>query len=286
MSPSDFVPLSDSIIEATRLLKEFDISILANHFVPTKNKSVEYEKALMAIENLSDEANFHFDVCPFSTTLMPLHSFLPLWIQKDGQDSILPNIKDEWMFPRIVKDMPLIDEDNFVVAHAPGNDFLVGRTLRDIKEMYEVKDAREALLHFMVAMELRGAAFYKNIDEDLLRKAILSKRSLIASDAPSFDAAKRGIQLKSERTTDTFLKFLSLVEKEGIMPLDAAIRKITQIPAQKFGLSGRGEIKEGNFADLVCFRDANVKFTVVNGRVAVKDGAFQNIFAGHALRHI
>jgi len=49
-------------------------------------------------------------------------------------------------------------------------------------------------------------------------------------------------------------------------------------------LASRGEIKEGNYADLVCFRGGEVKFTVVNGRVVEKENEFQSVFPGRTLR--
>ena len=294
----DSVPLTESVAETIRLAKETQVSTLINHFVPFLRDAKEYPQTLALIEDLSEEFDFHFDVYPFPETLTPFYTFLPLWAQTGGWEVMLRNVRDEWLFPRMIKEMPPIDENNFTIAQAPANDFLVGKTLREIREMYDVKDAREALLHLMAAMDLRGVALYKNIDEGLLMKAVASKRSLIASNAPSFGETRKPKQFKSERTTGTFMKFLSLatqnssgqnqgerVEKDGIMSLDEAIRKITQAPARKFGLAGRGEIKEGNFADLTCFKEGVFKFTVVNGKVAVKNGEFQNIFAGRALRH-
>jgi dihydroorotase/N-acyl-D-amino-acid deacylase len=281
----DSIPLIESVAETIRLAKETGISTLINHFVPLLRDTKEYPAALALIEDLSEEFDFHFDVYPFTETLMPFYTFLPLWAQTGGWEIMLRNVKDEWLFPRMIKEMSTIDEDNFTIAQAPANDFLVGRTLREIRDMYEVKDAREALLHLMAAMDLRGVALYKNIDEGLLRKAVLSKWSLIASNAPSFGEIEKTKQLKSDRTTGTFTKFLLLAEKDGILPLDEAVRKITQAPARIFDLAGRGEIKEGNFADLACFKDGAIKFTVVNGRVAVKNGEFQNVFAGRAFRH-
>ena len=64
------------------------------------------------------------------------------------------------------------------------------------------------------------------------------------------------------------------------MSFEDAIRKITVAPAKKFGIAGRGAIAEGNFADLVCFRGGEVKFTIVNGRVVEKENEFQAAFAG------
>ena len=69
------------------------------------------------------------------------------------------------------------------------------------------------------------------------------------------------------------------------MPLAEAIRKITLAPAATFGLAKRGEIKEGNFADLVLFQNDAIRTVIVNGRIALRDGIVQNNLAGHILRH-
>jgi N-acyl-D-aspartate/D-glutamate deacylase len=90
--------------------------------------------------------------------------------------------------------------------------------------------------------------------------------------------------LKPERAVSTFTRFLALVEEEHAMPLKDAIRKITLEPARKFGLAGRGEIKEGNVADFTCFRGHEIRFTIVGGKVAMKDGEFQGVFPGRTLR--
>ncbi len=294
----DSVPFTASVAEAIRLAKETGMPIIINNFAPVtrpnfseKNSgghagiTQEYAAALALIDGLPDSVDLYFDISPFPAALAPFYTFLPLWAQTGGWKAMLRNVQDEWLFPRMIKDMPPIDEDHFTIAQAPSNNFLVGRTLRDIREMYEVKDAREALLHLMAAMDIHGVALYGNIDEGLLMKAIASKRSLIVSGAPSFGGTAKIAQLRSKRTTETFLKFLSLAGHDGIMPLDEAIRKITRTPARKFGCAGRGEIKEGNFADIVCFRDGMIKYTIVNGKVAIANGEFQNVFAGKALRH-
>jgi N-acyl-D-aspartate/D-glutamate deacylase len=140
------------------------------------------------------------------------------------------------------------------------------------------------MLRLMAETRLRGIILAKVIDEDLARRALADSRSFIASNAPSFGMVKGRKQLKTERTTSTFTAFLSLAE-HGLLPLPDAIRKITRDPARAFGLAERGEIGEGNFADLACFKNGEVKFTIVNGKVAVKNGEFQNVFPGKALRH-
>jgi N-acyl-D-amino-acid deacylase len=156
-----------------------------------------------------------------------------------------------------------------------------------VKKIYGLGDARDALFRLMVATGLRGTMLYKGLDEKLIQRALASRHSFISSNAPSFNEAPHlnfRKMYKSERTTATFSMFLSLAE-HGLMSLEEAVRKITTQPAREFDLAGRGEIKEGNIADLACFKNGEVKFTVVNGKVVMKDGEFLGKFPGKALRH-
>jgi N-acyl-D-amino-acid deacylase len=277
--------IKTSVDETIKLAKEIGVRTLISHFVPVLGAEEHYEAALAAINELPEENDVRFDIYPSSSSLMPIYTFLPQWAQNGGVATMLANVKDEWLLARVRKDMPPIDEEHFIIAQAPANDFLVGKSLREIRQIYETKDACDALLKLMAAMNMKGAVLYQNLDPALALKAIASKRSFIASNAPSFDEGGKYKQLKSTRTTSTFAQFLSLVEQEKLMPFDEAIRKITSEPAKMFDIPERGEIKEGNFADLVCFRGGEVRFTIVNGVVVYSDGIFQKKFPGKALRH-
>jgi N-acyl-D-aspartate/D-glutamate deacylase len=137
----------------------------------------------------------------------------------------------------------------------------------------------------MQALQLKASVLHKNLDEKLIARALASKRSLIASASPSFADRASGMKhFKSDRITSTFSAFLAFAEKQE-MPFEDAVRKITETPAKKFGITGRGAIAEGNFADLVCLRGGEVKFTIVNGRVVEKENEFQGPLAGNILRH-
>jgi N-acyl-D-aspartate/D-glutamate deacylase len=282
----DMAGIKESVEETIKLTRETGVSTIISHFAPVVGAEKEYEEALALINDLPLEVDLHFDIAPSTSSLVPIYTFLPEWVQTGGVAVMVANIKDEWLLPRIKKDIPPLDENNFIVAQAPGSEFLVGKSLKEIGEMYEMNDSRDALLRLMQALQLKGSVLYKNLDATLIARAIASPRSLIASAAPSVpDAMSEEKHFTSERSTSTFSAFLSLIEENKMMSFEDAIKKITLTPATKFGIAGRGVIKEGNIADLVCLRGAEIKFTVVSGRVVEKENEFQAVFPGKTLRH-
>ncbi len=275
--------LGASIDETIRIASETGITTLISHFMPLIGAEKEYEAALEVLGGLPREVNVRFDLYPFETSVLPLYAFLPLWVQNGGADVMVSNIEDGWMRERIMKDFTPINPKNFVIAHAVGNPALHGLSLADLMEHYSVADYKSALMRLMLSTKLRASIFYKNINTDLIRKGITHPRSFVSSNSASLLESRKFEQ--PERASKTFTRFLELVVRENIMPLEDAIRKITAEPAQAFRLKNRGSIREGNIADLVCFRDAEVKTTVVNGEVVFEDGVFQKKFPGKALRY-
>jgi N-acyl-D-aspartate/D-glutamate deacylase len=88
------------------------------------------------------------------------------------------------------------------------------------------------------------------------------------------------------------------VREAGVARLESAIRTMTSLPADRSGLTGRGRLTEGAFADLVVFDPeaivdtatyaaphaypAGLDVVIVNGRVAW-DGRWGD-HAGRVLR--
>lgn len=276
--------LLKSVEEVIKLADDVGSNVLINHFLPLLDNEEEYRQSLEKISALPEKYNLHFDLYLDDKSILPLYFFLPLWAQNGGFEVMRKNIEDEWVAERIVRDFEEINSQEFVVALAAGNDSLVGKSLEEIRQLYELSDWRLALLKLMRTTALKATIFYRNINQELIKLALLSHRFLIASNAASFSDSNSLKMIKPERATSTFTKFLELVEKEKIMTFEEAVRKITAEPAVKFNLTKRGFVKEGYFADLVGFKNGEIKFVVVNGELAVKDGVFQNRFGGRILR--
>ncbi|MEK7180753.1 MAG: hypothetical protein AAB738_00245 [Patescibacteria group bacterium] len=282
---NDTYDLIQSVEEAVKIANETGAKTFISHLLPLQNFEKEYEQALNRFEQLPETLDFHFSLYPSKIRILKLYTFLPSWAQKDDLKVMSMSLQDSWLRGKILKDMPKIDPKEFIVAQAPGNNSLVGYSLVDLKKLYSLKTYEETLLKLMETTNFQGSIFYSNTNEYLIRRAIQSKRSFVASNAASLPVDAKIKTLKPERATSTFTKFLSWVQDDKIMTIEDAVKKITFEPARKLGLKNRGVVKAGYFADLTGFKGSEVLFTVVNGQVAVKNGEFSNVFNGQVLRH-
>jgi N-acyl-D-amino-acid deacylase len=90
------------------------------------------------------------------------------------------------------------------------------------------------------------------------------------------------------------------VRERGVISLEHAIRTMTSLPAQVFGIADRGVLHPGAVADIVIFDPAivadratyqqphelaaGIDWVLVNGQVVRREGEFTNVRAGRVLR--
>jgi N-acyl-D-amino-acid deacylase len=104
------------------------------------------------------------------------------------------------------------------------------------------------------------------------------------------------------RTYGNFARLLGkYVREERVLPLEAAVHRLTGLPAARLGLKGRGRLAPGCFADVVVFDpDAHPGHSTfaqvrtptpracahvfVNGRHTLRDGEYTGAKAGRFVR--
>ena len=89
---------------------------------------------------------------------------------------------------------------------------------------------------------------------------------------------------------------------QHVLTLEQAVNKMTGMPAKRLGLTDRGCIRVGCFADITVFDPATIAdkgtftephqypvgidWVIVNGTPVVADGKFSDARPGRVLRHV
>jgi N-acyl-D-amino-acid deacylase len=124
---------------------------------------------------------------------------------------------------------------------------LAGRDFAEILPMFgnSVDAAIEALRP--------AGAIYFVMDERDVERIFQHEQTMVGSDGLPNDARPH------PRLWGTFPRVLGHFSRERkLFPLETAVRKMTGLTAEQFGLDGRGFVASGHFADLVVFDPARV----------------------------
>ena len=125
---------------------------------------------------------------------------------------------------------------------------LAGRMLDDIAREWG-STAREAAERLLPA----GAIFFQ-MDEADVQRIMVHRLAMIGSDGLPHDA------FPHPRLWGTFPRVLGHYARElGLFSMEQAVRKMTGHTADVFGLTDRGVIRAGAFADLVLFDPGTVR---------------------------
>ena len=106
-----------------------------------------------------------------------------------------------------------------------------------------------------------AGAIYFSMDEGDVERILAYPETMIGSDGLPHD------QFPHPRLWGAFPRVLGHYARErGLFSLETAVHKMTGLPAARFGLAGRGEIRLGNAADLVVFDPDRIRDTATFAR--------------------
>ncbi|MDO8584784.1 MAG: hypothetical protein Q7R85_01540 [bacterium] len=270
-----------SVAETIRLAEETKARTLISHLRPLIGFEPQVARAVKTIHALPDTVDLHFDLYPFGTSYVPVYTLLPAWAKRGNLESMLGTVNAAMHRGKLREGLVPVALEHIVIAKSPGSDYLVGKTLGGFAASREM-DVRDALFELMTMTRMRAVVLIDNINKGIAERMVFEPRAFVATNSASLPPGNSA--LEPERAKETFTRFLELAR---IMPpslFERAIEKITAIPAKTFRLTGRGIIKQGSYADLVCLDGANVAHTILNGRLAVKDGAVTPALLGRVLR--
>lgn len=235
------------------------------------------------------------DVYPYLAGQTMLAALIvPGWAQDGGIEAMRARFRDPALRARIIA------EANDAIAArftgAPGillNDD--GTTLQQVMDREQIASPGEAVVR-VLENRMPSAILGFGAEADLVQ--LLADPDLaIACDCDAMLPER----VSHPRYFGTFPRVLGrYVREQRVLSWQAAIRKMTQLPASLMGLSDRGRLAAGMLADVVVFDSATVidratyaqpttpslgiEQVLVNGVFAVRDGTVTGVQAGRALR--
>jgi dihydroorotase/N-acyl-D-amino-acid deacylase len=246
-----------------------------------------------------------------------LDATIPVWALSGGRDSLLIRLRDPNTRARIREEMvgaaTARRGENMWRGADGANGILIASTFEDSlkylqgKRVGEIARARnrdpvETLFDILLADHSRTGAIYFSMNEQDLQAAmktwwvaVNTDYGGVAPDGPFGDIRPH------PRTYGSFTRILGRYVRElRLMPLEYAVRKMTSLAAQRVGLSERGLIRPGMFADITVFdpatvRDratfenphqpsAGIEYVLVNGQVVLRKGQLTSARPGRGLR--
>lgn len=120
-----------------------------------------------------------------------------------------------------------------------------------------------------------AGAVYFDMHEDDVRRILAHPAAMVGSDGIPAD------EHPHPRLWGTFARVLGHYSRDvGLFPLAEAVRKMTSLPAQTFGLAGRGRIAPGYHADLVLFDPLAVRDMATFDRPTVPAAGIARVWVG------
>ncbi len=189
-----------------------------------------------------------------------------------------------------VLDPDLVEEDTpTLITWSAAHPDAAGAYLKEIAQDWGCT-ARKAARKLTPA----GACYFF-MSEDDIERIMKHPSSMIGSDGLPMD------EHPHPRLWGTFPRVIRRYALEkSLFSVEEAIRKMTSMPARRFGLRSRGSLKQGNYADLVVFdpatisdratyeqpkqHAAGISYVFVNGRLSWDGGMVGNRGNGRLIR--
>ena len=250
------------------------------------------------------------DVYPYTRSGTGLSSNIPPRWHEGGADALYDRLNDPELRPRIRADLvalgrygdtPSADDVLLLRLRHPDNAAWQGHTLSQIAEA-RGQDPVDVALDLIASERTSVFTAFHSMSEDNLRRELAVPWVGVCSDAASIAPVGRSLDSPTHpRAYGSFARVLGHYCRElGVLTLPEAIRRMTSLPCDTFGLTDRGVLEPGYAADVVVLDpdavadratfsephqlSVGVRDVVVNGVPALRDGVPTGHRPGRHLR--
>ena len=227
------------------------------------------DRALEILEQAREEGlSIMADAYPYTAGSTWLKSVLPQWAQEGRREEVLARLADPLARQRIRREMGrdgFVEGDNWsrvLITRSPGYPGCAGKYVFDLAQE-DGLDPLDWIFEGLIRTGLAMTMVAFMISEENVRKVLRHPLVAVGSDSSTVPAQESlDGEYTHPRTFGAFPRILSrYVREEGLLSLEEGVRKMSGLAAESLGLTDRGLIKEGMWADLVVFDPKRIKDT-------------------------
>jgi len=304
---------SDQIIDAfqetVEIGKAADVAIHISHIkVAGRRNWDKIDLLLQSIDDARAQGNdVTVDQYPYIAGSTMLAAILPPWVHEGGTSEVLRRLTDPETREKIIQDINQMRPGwENIVGRGGWNDIMI--THLPSKKNHQFIGKRVSEIAQLVGKPPADTAFDLLIEEDLT----VSMVTFWGNEETVTTAMRHPVQMVGTdgllggkphpRVYGTCPRILGkYTREEQVLTLEDAIRKMTSLPAQRFGFQDRGLIREGLAGDLVIFDpkqiidkatfedphqySEGIEYVLVNGTVVKKGDTHTGNLPGKILRH-
>ena len=309
--------LLEAVDELLRISREADIAAEIYHLKAAGKenwgKLAEVTRKVEAARK--DGLRITADMYTYTAGATGLNASMPPWVQEGGFRRWRDRLQDPKIRERVLAEMkkPTDDWENLLLMAGSADKVLLvgfyntdlrhltGKTLGEVARQRK-KSPEEVAMDLVVEDGSRVDCVYFLMSEENVRKKIALPWVSFGSDAAAI--APEGNFLKKSphpRAYGCFSRLLGkYVRDEKVIPLAAAVRQLTSLPAENLRLQHRGALKPGYYADVVIFDpktigdkatfsnphqySMGVRDVLVNGTVVLRKGQHTGAKPGQVVR--
>jgi len=298
----------EAVGEAIHIAETADLPLEIAHFKAV-GKTNWWKLPLMIdlVERAAERGlNITADRYPYIAYSTGLTILFPQWALEGGLQQLIKRLRDDKsrqsMKAETLRKVRGYGWEKIVISnvHKKHNQWLIGKSIEEAAAANRV-DPYEFMCDLIIDDESNVSHIGFGMNEKTTEIVLRHPLVMLGSDGSSLAPyGPLGKGKPHPRNYGAFPRFLGhYVRERKLLTLPKAIKKVTSKPAAKMGLSDRGTLKEGNFADIVVFDPktiadkatflephqypAGIDYVIVNGTTVIDHGRHTEKLPGKVL---
>jgi len=303
----------EALAEAIDVAEQCGVHVEVVHFKCSGTDN--WGKAAQALQMITAAKARGLDVdCdsyPYAAGSNPLKNILPAWVQAGGVEAMLARLGQRETRDRIRADIARDGLNNWgripswdcvQISISPNLPKFQGRTIGALAAE-QGRDPIDTLCQYLIDDKGATRVLVRSISEDDIADIVRSPTALVGSDGNCVATTGTVSQgMPHPRFYGTFPRIIDrYVREQAVLPLAAAIHKMTGATARALKLADRGLLREGFRADIAIFDPADFRdratyedphqypsgartSVIVNGTLVVENATHTGALPGKVLR--